>query len=139
MSYLRLFLSAAFMALFLVGCGSHASFVLHGEARQPLDPSAKVYYIYGPETPLVPENAELVGSLETNMATQCTADEVVAFLPDDAKKMGANLIFVKKIMDKVYVQTYYVGTMMMTRTKNCKVFIVDYYYVPAGEAKNENN
>ena len=112
----------------LAGCGSNAKLVKNDTKKfPPLAEDAQVVFLYAPVTPVVPENAEYISTLETNMATQCKTEEVVPFLEKSAREQGANLVFVKKVEKRVYVQTYYVGVAVMSRSKNCEVFIVDFY------------
>ena len=136
MSSWRLLLFALPMAL-LLGCGGSNAMLVVNSNRSSLPKDAPVAFIFAPEIPIIPETSEHVATLETNMATECTSDEIVPFLERRARELGANLVFVKSVENKIYVQSHYMGTVVMTTTKNCQVFTVDFLAdFPGG--KNEN-
>ena len=121
----------AMAALLLMGCGSNAYLVMNKpQAREPLKPDANVAFVYATKVPVVPEFAEHVATMENNMETHCTADEALLFFDQRARELGANLVFVESYERRVLVHTYYAGVTAMTSTKNCEVFLVDFYSVP---------
>lgn len=135
-SFWRLILCALPLA-FLLGCGASNAKLVVETNKSSLPEDTPVAFIFAPEIPIIPETSELVATMETNMSTQCTSDQIVPFLERRARELGANLVFVKSVQNKVLVQTHYMGAVVMTTTKNCQEFIVDFLAdFPGG--KNEN-
>ena len=123
------------VSLVLAACGSNANLVMNDvKKRDPLPMDAEVIWLKGAMVPVVPENAEFVATIENNMDTQCTLDDIVPFYNERAREIGANLIFVKQNVKKKHIKSTYSGNMVIMHSIVCDAVLVDFYFLPR-EAK----
>lgn len=120
-----LILAAALLGLFSA-CSSKEFLVMNStEKRTPLDSNAVVNFIYGPEIPIIPENAELVAVMQTNTNTNCSLESDIEALRNTAREIGADLVFIKKNEGIRITRQTFVGSVVTTSTYDCQVLTAD--------------
>lgn len=117
------------VAILLSGCASNAVQTTRKEKRPPLPIDVPVSFIYGPVTPIIPETAEYVTTIETNYFNGgCSVETIIPYLERRAHDLGANLVFVKRA---------YKTVSEYTNPQVCHRFLVDFLAdFPGGQNEN---
>ena len=94
---------------------------------QPLPDSIPVLVVNAAKVPLLPQEYNYLGTIKTAAASGCSSDGTIAYLRTLARKVGANIVYVKKTdIELAFFYTQY-GSM----TSRCLTLIADFVYAEA--------
>jgi hypothetical protein len=127
MKYLGLVLLIT-AALFLSACFAppHRS-VGMPENPTPLDSLAQVVFVNAAIVPLLPPEFKYLGTVQTEADVGCSDAGTVGFLREEARRVGANIVYVKNAQ----TNTAFLYTQYMTTTYHCLTLHVDLLYAEA--------
>ena len=127
MKYLGLVLLMT-AALFLSACFAppHRS-VGMPENPTPLDSLSQVVFVNAAIVPLLPPEFKYLGTIQTEADAGCSDGGTVGFLRDEARRVGANIVYVKNAQTK----TAFLYTQYTTTVFHCLTLHVDLLYAEA--------
>ena len=89
--------------------------------------SIPVLVVNAAKVPLLPQEYNYLGTIKTAAASGCSSDGTIAYLRTLARKVGANIVYVKKTdIELAFFYTQY-GSM----TSRCLTLIADFVYAEA--------
>lgn len=127
MKYLGLVL-LTFAALLLSACFAppHRT-VGMPENPTPLDSLSQVVFVNAVVVPLLPPEFKYLGTIQTEADAGCSDGGTVGFLRDEARRVGANIVYVKNAQTK----TAFLYTQYTTSVFHCLTLHVDLLYAEA--------
>ena len=127
MKYLGLVLLMT-AALFLSACFAppHRS-VGMPENPTPLDSLSQVVFVNAVVVPLLPPEFKYLGTVQTEADAGCSDGGTVGFLREEARRVGANIVYVKNAQTK----TAFLYTQYTTSVFHCLTLHVDLLYAEA--------
>ena len=127
MKYLGLVL-LTFAALLLSACFAppHRT-VGMPENPTPLDSLSQVVFVNAVVVPLLPPEFKYLGTIQTEADAGCSDGGTVGFLREEARRVGANIVYVKNAQTK----TAFLYTQYTTSVFHCLTLHVDLLYAEA--------
>jgi len=127
------------IAIGLFSSCSDSKFIRESMRVYPsIPPNVPIKYLYSENAPLIPITAQHIATVATSANSQCTTAEILKYIDKEAHNLGANLVFIKKIINKDIVEYYYLGLVSTLRTVHCHEYLVDFLFDTAG-GYYENN
>ena len=118
----------AFAALLLSACFAppHRT-VGMPENPTPLDSLSQVVFVNAVVVPLLPPEFKYLGTIQTEADAGCSDGGTVGFLREEARRVGANIVYVKNAQTK----TAFLYTQYTTSVFHCLTLHVDLLYAEA--------
>lgn len=127
MKYFALVL-LTFSALFFSACfGPPHQAIGLPENPTPLDSLSEVVFVNAVVVPVLPPEFKYLGTIQTEASSGCSDKGTVDFLRDEARRVGANIVYVKNSQTK----TAFLYTQYMTMVSHCLTLHVDLLYAEA--------
>ena len=93
----------------------------------PLDSLSEVIFVNARAIPVLPPEFNFLGSILTEASSGCSDMGTIDFLRQEARRVGANIVYVKNAETK----TAYLYTQYMTTVSHCLTLHVDLLYAEA--------
>ena len=117
-----------FFALSLSACfGPPRHSIGLPENPTPLDSLSEVVFVSAGAIPVLPPEFNYLGTIQTEASSGCSDVGTIGFLRQEARRVGANIVYVKNAETK----TAYLYTQYMTSISHCLTLHVDLLYAEA--------
>lgn len=97
------------------------------ESPTPLDSLSQVVFVNAVVVPLLPPEFKYLGTIQTEADAGCSDGGTVGFLREEARRVGANIVYVKNAQTK----TAFLYTQYTTSVFHCLTLHVDLLYAEA--------
>lgn len=97
------------------------------ENPTPLDSLSQVVFVNAVVVPLLPPEFKYLGTIQTEADAGCSDGGTVGFLREEARRVGANIVYVKNAQTK----TAFLYTQYTTSVFHCLTLHVDLLYAEA--------